>query len=379
LQLFGKHEKRLNDNSTAIATNTTNIATNATSLATNTTAIATNTTAINTKLTKGGDAIGATLRMGTNDAQSLTLKTNNVDRLIVDASGNIVQAGSTTNFDLVIPRIRNTVGVFFQFVRNTILGQLDLGGDFTEINFTKPITNYKGTGSRMVEAASDGTPSATEAIVSYWIFNPTVQALLSNSTNWNQANIYTGASLTSYLLEQSQVYTDSLYRYEMISTTAPIRVPLFRVRRRLVQQLTNVSNVGVSIETDLFNYPIPANTLNKNNDSLEGFASGYFGGSVSGELKVYFGASIVINISGVASVGDAYVITYRITRTSVGHQKIWIQYVFGSGYTASTNSVGYAETTLDETTVLTFKVTGKDTTSSKVILSDINIDHVPSI
>lgn len=330
-------------------------------------------------LTQGGDSPASTLRAGTNNAQSFAIITNNADRLTVDASGNIVQAGSTTNFDLVIPRIRNTVGGFFQFVRNTVLGQLDIGGDFTEINFTKPITNLKGVRNRMVETNSAGGPTAVEEIIPFWIYNPTVWGLLSNSANWNQANVYVGTSLTSYLLEQSQVYTDGLYRYEMIGTTVPVRIPLHRVRRRLTQQTTDVNNVGVSIETDLWNYNLPANSLNKNNDSITGYFAGYFAGSAAGELKIYIGGTVVLTDSAVVSVGDSYILEYRIIRTASNTQKIFVKYIFGSSASTARTLTNFSSTFLTDSAIINLKITGKDTTTGKVVLSDVAIDHVPSI
>jgi hypothetical protein len=178
-----------------------------------------------TKATINGDAPAGTYRLGTTNSQSFALRTNGTDRLTVDAGGNIVQAGTTTNFDIVVFRIRNLAGSFWRVFTNTITGRLDFGGDFTEINFTKPITNWKGTDSRVVESDSAGNTSAIEKIVSLKIFNATVQGLLSDATNWHKVTgVYTGASLTSYALEQGMYYEDSDYFYFMNTSTVPMRI-----------------------------------------------------------------------------------------------------------------------------------------------------------
>jgi len=178
-----------------------------------------------TKATINGDAPAGTYRLGTTNAQSFALRTNNADRLTVDASGNIVQAGTTTNFDIVVFRIRNLAGSFWRVFTNTITGQLDFGGDFTEVNFTKPITNLKGTNSRFVESDSAGNPTAIENIISHFIYNLTAQGLLSDVSNWNAVTgVYTGTTLASYLLEQGQYFEDAEYFYYMNSTTVPLRI-----------------------------------------------------------------------------------------------------------------------------------------------------------
>ncbi len=181
------------------------------------------TTSIATKATLGGDAPTGIYRLGTSNAQSVTLRTNASDRLTIDTSGNIVQAGTTTLFDIVNLRVRDAGGTFLKALTSLVTGQLNIGEGFTEVNFAKPITNIKGTNSRMVEAAADGTMTASEEIVSYWIFNPTVQGLLSNTSNWS-SKAYTGSSLSAYGLEMGMRYSDADYVYEMLNTTTPVRM-----------------------------------------------------------------------------------------------------------------------------------------------------------
>ncbi len=103
-------------------------------------------------------------------------------------------------------------------------GILGIGTDFTEISLLKPITQFKSTsgGSKLIEADLAGNPSAIEEIVSYWIFNLTVQGLLSNAGNWT-AKVYTGASLASYSLAMGMEFADANYRYSMIDSVTPIR------------------------------------------------------------------------------------------------------------------------------------------------------------
>lgn len=334
-----------------------------------------NVTALATKATVGGtDAPAGTYRLGTGNAQSVVIRTNGIDRLTTDASGNIVQAGTATTFDLVIPRLRNTVGGFFRFISNTVAGQLDLGIDFTEINFLKPITNWKGTGSRVVESDSAGNSTAVEEIVSLKIFNPTVQGLLSTNTNWNSYNDYTGTSLSTYALVQGQYYSDDIFYYYMNSITVPLRIPRHRVQRRLTNTYASTKNVSSGLTT-LIDYTLPANTLNKNNDSVEFYIEGSFISPNLASFEIILGGVSLFSKSAVAT-SNFVKVTMRLVRTSSNNQTVYIEALSSSGAVVEN---GYSNMTLTDTATINLLVKGQDTTGNTVEVKLFEVNFKPSI
>jgi hypothetical protein len=338
-----------------------------------------NATNIATKATLGGDLPTGTWRVGTNNAQAAVIRSNNVDRITVDINGNIIVAGTTTNVDLPRVRLRNTTGAYLEALSMAVVsGQLDIGIGVTEINFTKPITNYKGTNSRLNESGSNGTVQAIEEIVPLQIYNFTVQGLLSNLANWNSSNAYTGTSLASFLLSQGQFHVDANFYYFMVDTVTPIRIPRHRVRRRLFNSTTTVGNVAATGETDLHSYTILANTVNQNRDAIECVFNGVFSATSSAALRVYVGGTLVFSRLAVGTAGFAFTVRVRVVRLSSTTCHVIAEYVSGDTSLYTNNVFAHTATfAFGSDTIV--KITGQDSSDNRVLVHDSYVEFNPSV
>ena len=97
----------------------------------------------------------------------------------------------------------------------TVSGTSALNGGITS-------TSYTGTTSRLVEASSGGTVTASKDIISGYISDSTVITNLTTSANWTINGSYTGTSITGTY--QGQNYYDDNYFYTFVADNTPIRL-----------------------------------------------------------------------------------------------------------------------------------------------------------
>lgn len=131
---------------------------------------------------------------------------------------------------------------------------------------------------------------------------------------------------------------------------------------------TSVSNSGTS-ETDLYTFPIPANTLTTNGEKIIARFSGSFNDATGTEtMKSYFAGTTTSNIGGIAGNPAGWDYEIMLTRSGTTTARVTVNFlsdgIFKPGITT-------ALTGLDFTTTNIFKITG---TSSQNVTDAIKAD-----
>ncbi len=82
------------------------------------------------------------------------------------------------------------------------------------------ITNQSGTGSRFVEADSNGVQSATKITIDAWITDATIRTELEDTTNWDLSGQWIGTIAGAY---QGQQHYNNNYHFVLVEDDEPIR------------------------------------------------------------------------------------------------------------------------------------------------------------
>lgn len=76
--------------------------------------------------------------------------------------------------------------------------------------------------TRMVQADSGGTLSATREIISAWVIDSTVISLITDVSQWSAVGVYTGTTISG--LYQGQEYYNDNYFFKAVADNTPIRM-----------------------------------------------------------------------------------------------------------------------------------------------------------
>ena len=127
--------------------------------------------------------------------------------------------------------------------------------------------------------------------------------------------------------------------------------------------VTGTGTPASLIETTLFTYIMPANTLGTNGDELELYAYYEYFNNDPVTLRVKLGSKIVSFTVSDAS-DDYRILKIKISRISATSQ-LWSieELIRTSGEGAVTGSIRVDSSTVDLTTILAFEITGQNTAS----------------
>lgn len=128
--------------------------------------------------------------------------------------------------------------------------------------------------------------------------------------------------------------------------------------------LTGVGTPASLLETSLFNYNMPANTLNVNGDELELYVYYLYNATDSTTLRVKLGAKIVtINKTNAQNLG--MFLKINISRISSTSQQWVIEETSIDALGVKTISVMSVDSsTVDLTTILAVEITGQNNTTA---------------
>ena len=115
--------------------------------------------------------------------------------------------------------ITNNTGGTLSVIANTFTGvtvtaQSNLYGNI--------LTSFSGSTSRIVEAGATGALTATKDLIDSFLSAGTASTLLSTTTNWSPAKVYTGTTITGTY--QGQQYYDSTYYFICVDDNDWIRI-----------------------------------------------------------------------------------------------------------------------------------------------------------
>jgi len=120
----------------------------------------------------------------------------------------------------------NLSGLYQGFTGGTVTGDTTFVTGLTANTLvtTSNISSnsLSGTTDRIVQVNSGGTLSAERDIISAYITDGGVQALLDNVSNWNPSGVYTGTTITGTY--QGQKYYNSNYFFEAVDNNLWIRL-----------------------------------------------------------------------------------------------------------------------------------------------------------
>lgn len=118
------------------------------------------------------------------------------------------------------------------------------------------------------------------------------------------------------------------------------------------------------LETTLFTYNIPANTLATNGDELEAFIWFEYTAPDTSTLRVKFGSKI-FTIAASGANNYTYLLKIKIARISSTSQFVTLEYISQSGISL-TSSVftGIDSATLNLATILAFEISGQNSVAT---------------
>lgn len=139
---------------------------------------------------------------------------------------------------------------------------------------------------------------------------------------------------------------------------------------------TNVGNISTG-EDNLMGYAMPADVLVTNGDYIEVEAWGQFAANANAKtVKLYFGATTLINSGAVAINNGSWHFKATIIRTSATAQKASAQ-IFGEGtlLAARTSATTPAETLSG---AITIKCTGEATSNNDIVQNGLVVRWNPA-
>jgi hypothetical protein len=145
-----------------------------------------------------------------------------VNNLGIDSSGNVI-VGSAGSDTYVTGVTWNNGGLLTTALNNgTDISTTIDTFDNLSINGTLSGLSFTGTTSRLVEASSGGTVSATRDIVEGYVSNATTISNLTTTSNWTVNGSYTGSTITGTF--QGQNYYDDNYFFTAVGDNLWIRL-----------------------------------------------------------------------------------------------------------------------------------------------------------
>lgn len=133
----------------------------------------------------------------------------------------------------------------------------------------------------------------------------------------------------------------------------------------ILASYNDVTGIGTSadlIETTLFTYNVPANTLNNVGDELELYTYYYVTPNANLTVRIKFGSKIfTIN----EAVANNVLYKIKISRINQNLQLWSLERI------TATQSIGITSSTVDLSTILTFEITAQNTvaTSNQIVLN----------
>ena len=133
-----------------------------------------------------------------------------------------------------------------------------------------------------------------------------------------------------------------------------------RTQGLIAANTVSTGNGADQTEDILQSFVLPANSLSANGKGVRVRAWGTTAANADNkQVKLYFGASVLA--SGVAAANNvAWNLEIVVLRTAAGAQSV----IGGGNFNAASVSPAYTSGTDDETTALTIKCTGQDSTAS---------------
>lgn len=173
--------------------------------------IPTNATILLNDFPQGIDAVIETIVNG--EPSGLSAYTSGGTAITIssfDTSGNYILSGIPSAYPVAILFVLKTKGINYQYltIDNIIEAQTTNGAT---VAYVDSLTKFPGTGDRMVEVNTSGTPSASKAIVDAYVTDSTLITALTTSANWAGASGSSIATFSSTDTEDSAGYQGQFY------------------------------------------------------------------------------------------------------------------------------------------------------------------------
>ena len=149
----------------------------------------------------------------------------------------------------------------------------------------------------------------------------------------------------------------------------------------VLQTFYTTANNSTTVETDLYTYTIPANTIDTDGSSVEFFAGGTIASSANTKtIKAYFaGTQVLTSGTGYAAAAYNWEIRFTVTRNSSSTCRVSGTLSLTTGGTVTTTVVNYSSSAAPNfTSTNIIKITGQGGASTEVLAQHGKVTYCPA-
>lgn len=262
--------------------------------------------------------------------------------MTVNGTGGTHTGGTVTNIGIV----QRTIGTYTG-ATNVVAGAV----------FMDDVCLLSGTKLVLENAYASNALTKGDSYLAYDASDVEIDVFVSNTLAFSF-----GAALN-----QSEV---------VLSTKAGSSTSYAKVGGVLNSSTTNVGNVGAG-EDDLMTFSVPASTLATNGDRIDFRMAGTFAANVNSKrVRIKFGATTLLDTTGLAFNGADWVVRGTIIRSGASTQKAYCIFESNSALLSATADYTTPGETLSG--AVTLKATGEATSNNDIVQELFTVDWLPN-